>query len=273
MSSDESTTAAEVVVVPSYAIVIIRRDETLDWLDVWGVDASYNPSIYLYNKNADSSNTGVSDETVARLGGSLNIINVQNVVDDTSCYIYHILSNPSAVSAVDYTVFMHANPFEKITIATSAATFKTDLETILSQSPAAAEPLMTGLYSEVWDNILPGMNIKQHYYDLFSSPDAPVENATCDFADGCQWIVPKSVIEGRSTNYYKFLGNAVLNGKDIKLEDLWQAVPYEYEVIDIWCIGRLFAYVWNLSYVVNPAAEEAGAEIVDAELLNALLVG
>lgn len=257
---------------PSYTLVIVRRDESLSWLDLWTENL---PPIFVYNKNSDPSNNGISEETVARLGSGLTVVNLNNlntqdVADDATSYLYHILFNSAAVAATDYTVFIHASPFDSS--SSTPETLKADLEASLSTSPSTAQPFLTTIQTKEWNDLLTGLNMVQHLNDLFSAPNAPTENPVFEYAQhGCQWIVPRAVIQGRSSNYYKFLVNSTLNSGEFKLEDLWNGVEYNYNVIDIWCMGLIFGYVLNLAYTTNSVAENAGSELVDSEISTKML--
>lgn len=255
----------------SYSVVIVRYKESLSWLDNWTPD-NIKFKVYVYNKNPDPTNTGLTDATIENFGDSLDVINLGNVGRYCTTYLYHILSNPDAISGSNYTIFMNGNPFRHFTTTTTAETFQTELEErIAAAAPTTAESLFADLHVEEWDRF-PGMNLLKHYYDFISSPDSPAESSTYGFSRRCQYIVPKSIIQARSTDIYKFTANALINGKEIVIEDLWNPQTYEYNKCDLWCIERIFYFLWNLDYIVNSEAEVAGAALDDANILTALSV-
>jgi len=201
----------------SYTIVVARYNENVEFLD--GLD-----NVVIYNKGKPLQQK--------------NAVERPNVGRESESYLYHIINNYSDLP--DYLVFMQGSPFDHMS-GVNANNFSTEILTLINKKVDLVTPLFTNLWSEC-HYMYPGIKTREYYSYLIDSTQIP---DTMQFAAGCQYIIPKSSILKRDVEFYKKIHEMLLKNtiQNVGMA-CYGANEFNPDMIDPWCLERLFMYLF-----------------------------
>lgn len=197
-----------------YSVVVAKyTEEIYKWISVFD-------NVVIYDK---------SDDPVP------GAIHIPNVGREAETYVRYIIDNydtlPSCV------VFLQGNPVDHITNKYSP------LEQEILKSSSDIRPFFTNKVQEKY-NKFPGLCIKEYYEQLFEG-ECPCE--VC-YAQGAQYIIPKSCIICRPKEFYiklvEMIRSYTGSGNHVYKE-------YNPCTINAWTLERLWPYIFDPKINLN----------------------
>ena len=241
-------------------IVIARYKEDDHWLQVWR-DAA-NTQLFVYDKSPQVINP--------------SYIKRPNRGREVGSFIEHIITHYDNLP--EYTVFMQCDPFphmhHNITVTNIVSLIQNEIskKDLQDSHQRITEPLLTTWHLER-HGTYPGICSNQ-YFEHFFDTVLPPEFA---FAAGCQYLVPKAIIQNKPKEFYTYLHSMILLGDHYTFAEAhFTHNRNKFSPVEIngWTLERIYGFIFS-SIPIKPIPKRylvtGGAGFIGSNLVEKLI--
>lgn len=202
----------------TYTIVVARYQENIEW-----IDKMKKENIVIYNKGPD-----IIEDAIPR----------PNIGREAETFFYHIVNHYHDLP--DYLILLQGNPFEHMEGITPD-NLQEEIDTLLEQGVSDVQALFADLFIEEHETNI-GLRTIEYCHFFFDINNIP---GVCNFAAGCQYIIPRENIICRPIEFYMRLYTMICYNKILTSEESHCDGYFVPDAIDGWTLERILLYFFT----------------------------
>ena len=207
----------------NYTLVVARYNESVEWTKHFDKEA-----LVIYDKSSNPMHGHIP---------------VPNVGREAETYLRYIVDNYHSLP--EYVVFVQGDPFPHMPL-TSRHTFKADFDSQLATRPTETQCLLTKWATDPSIDEYVGLHVSDYYNILFGRRPTYIR-----FAQGCQYIVPRSVLLSNPLEAYRSIHQMLLNNTIVDVQEVYRPTRFDPNAMNAWTFERMAPYVFSSGALRN----------------------